>query len=299
LILPLPIDILGDLFNDEVHCWPKIKSRTRAPYLRETKSHLQLLRFFTKILVTAQVFKEESEKLNKRLSEYMSPSLEAFLVVTYANNYNSWVDEGRGAGEIRRSASAATTTTTSTTTPTGGAEAAEMVSPTPARACKIFTANSRGQGKYKGWHQQAMLLYNEVQRVITYQRTHGSRDFEDDLQEFFVRDNKKRSNCDPGREEVRAKNSLLELYPHLRKKGSPSSEFEDSDEDDDQDDGVSDDEDQQEEATLRGQEEQEQEDDAEEDEEDVDDGPAVYKPSSQTSLNSKKRRRVEDDDAGY
>jgi hypothetical protein len=214
--LPSPHLILGDLADQE-KTWPEVESESRAGYLRETAGHIDLLRYFTKICVTAAVFKSKSE--TKMLSKYMSAALEAFLVMVYVNNHDSWLAEYQ-------------------------ASVPGTAVPEPAvlqKSPKWFTANSRGKGKYKGWTKEGMDLYNEVMRVITVQRSNKNYSvFDTKLMKAFVGDNNNKA-VKEAKDEVRAKNSLMDLYPYLRDKCKGHTRYEDSDEELDQDDDDEDD----------------------------------------------------------
>ena len=73
--------------------------------MRETTAHARFLFLFAKTVI-ADTFKKKSPAF-LMLSEYMSINLEAYAVLTYANNYHCWLEEatrsnggGGGAGEV-------------------------------------------------------------------------------------------------------------------------------------------------------------------------------------------------------
>ena len=97
--LPDPRTILGGL--DIVGDGQEDAAEDATPCLRDTKAHKTFLFLFAKTVMLADTFKKNSTV--KLLSEYMGIALEAFAVLTYANNYHSWLEEatrsnGGGAG---------------------------------------------------------------------------------------------------------------------------------------------------------------------------------------------------------
>jgi hypothetical protein len=161
----------------------------------------------------------------KLLSSYMTPHLEAFLVVSYVNGYNKWKskamvdsssDEGRG-GSPEKSAG-------------GNKRPREEDSPAPSlpslssvsmNSTKKFTENARGRGKFKGWTEEGLSLYNKIIEFLEQQRAKDSyygESFETTLRLEF----EKRMNASGGATKedsrggakVKAKNGM-ELCPDV------------------------------------------------------------------------------------
>ena len=171
--LPTPEELVGDLLADDMEDWPEYDTPGRKPLLRETEGHTDLLFHFTKVVVMGPCFRDNST--TKLLSNYMTEHLEAFVVITYINGYNSWMNEvwkkqendgnqevvdirgvvGRTFAGSKRSHSDFLLTSPSS------------VSLTPT---KLFTENARGRGKYKGWSSNGIELYNRIGRILGSQR---------------------------------------------------------------------------------------------------------------------------------
>jgi hypothetical protein len=128
--------------------------------------HTTLLVHFTKIMVTAFVFKSMSR--NERLRKYMPPTAEAYLVVTYVNSYKSWMREFQD-----------------------GKNKAEGNDYTQGdyKALKLYT-NNKGSGIYKGWTAEGYALHKHVTGILKVQRDDPAvmgGVFEDALMAMFTR----------------------------------------------------------------------------------------------------------------
>jgi hypothetical protein len=98
--LPFPDQVLGDLVlpSDQWPVYGAWREEDRTMYLRETMGHRAILRHFTKIAVMAKVF--DNNSWCELISEYMTPSLEAFVILVYVNNHERWFKEcNRMGGE--------------------------------------------------------------------------------------------------------------------------------------------------------------------------------------------------------
>jgi hypothetical protein len=117
------------------------------------------------MVVMAHTFNEYSD--TKLLSYYMTPHLEAFLVVIYVNGYDSWKSEvleessseEEGSPQEKRS---------------GNKRSREQESPPSTKPTKKFTENARGSGKYKGWNNDGLSLYNKIIDILEQQRAKNS-----------------------------------------------------------------------------------------------------------------------------
>lgn len=117
----------------------------RVVCLRETEAHKEFLFLFAHTVVVTPNFKDIAA--HKLLSEFITPSLEAFAVLTYVNNYEQWI-------ENRMVASMAP-------------EIQEKVTKTAKRK---YTSLTRGTGKYSGWAPEGVRLYKDVWNRIKEQR---------------------------------------------------------------------------------------------------------------------------------
>jgi hypothetical protein len=171
--LPHPDDVLGDLAEPDEVDWPKEDQdiSNRLPLLRETDGYMDLLLHFTKIVVMAQVFGECGH--TQLLSSYMTPHLEAFLVVTYVNSYDSWkskvvVDsstEEEGNREQRSAGNKRSRGESSSSLPS--------LSSVSMTSSKKYTENARGRGKFKGWSEAGLSLYNKIVSFLEQQRANN------------------------------------------------------------------------------------------------------------------------------
>jgi hypothetical protein len=103
--------------------------------------------------------------------------LEAFLVVTYVNSYDKWFLECIGnhvsdspqeeSGEEEQSVQISSLTHTTTDTRHPPVAAANTVTPL---VTKRYTANAMGGGKFKGWNEEGLELYQKVAEVLKEQR---------------------------------------------------------------------------------------------------------------------------------
>mgnify|MGYP000116975098 CR=1 FL=1 len=104
----------------------------------------------------------------KRMSEYVTPTLEAFAVLVYKNAFERWNEEF--PSEDIRGAK-----------PDGVSNNTDGLSSlTSSRTiCGfLFTGNSKGSRKYEGWNPAGMKFYNEVLCLIGEQRGRTGCPFE-------------------------------------------------------------------------------------------------------------------------
>jgi hypothetical protein len=170
-------------------------------YLREAKGYMEVLFHFTKVVVMASTFIAHSNR--KLLSHYMSPNLEAFLVLTYVNNYDAWKAEMEGEQfPSNQDATSEEDEEEDQENEENNQQLAgskrdrdgnsRLVSPV-SKAKKKFTANPRGKGKFKGWSEEGMVLYKKLTKIVKQQRADKKlgEDFEALLLEEFLSRNKK------------------------------------------------------------------------------------------------------------
>jgi hypothetical protein len=141
LTWPDPNSVLGDLKlrNDQ---WPEYETVERTKYLRQTPAHQMLMVHFTKGVIMKDVF-DANAKVNM-FSNYMSPQLEAFIVITYVNNYDSWMQKANSS----------------------------YVPPRRFFQEQGTTATSKPatRGKYNGWAEEGIELFNVISDILEEQR---------------------------------------------------------------------------------------------------------------------------------
>jgi hypothetical protein len=173
--------VLGDLAYHQ-DTWPNYDDPQpqRKPFLRETPSHQHLLHMFTRVTVGLDLFKKNSKL--RPLTEYMGVCLEAFLVLTYHNSYQAWMDEWHRSKGTR-----------------GQPALSDLSDATGDSSKKHYTADARGRGKYKGWTDEGIDLYNRICEVLVRQRSDPDpklAQFEKELMDLFSGGAKKAGNKD-------------------------------------------------------------------------------------------------------
>ena len=136
--LPTPEELLGDYIKPQSE-WPTYDDAERRPCLRETEAHSELLFLFMEDVVITKCFRRCATA--KKLSAYMHFSLEGYLVLTDVNSYESWKSEVDSSSDTNQ----------------------EPTAP-------LYTAKSRGKGKYKGWSTEGIMLYNQLCLIAKEQR---------------------------------------------------------------------------------------------------------------------------------
>jgi transcription elongation factor Elf1 len=184
--------LLGDLNIGNKASWPCYEDGNRQDYLREVPAYKDLVFYFLKEVLHNEDFSGNS--FQEELSGYVDATLEAYLVLTYVNSYANWMDEC-----TKQEAAAA------------GGSVSELSN--SDSSAKRFTSKGRGSGKYRGWSQEGIELYNEMVDVIEKQRQHNGKDvlkdFERDLQSKFVNEKSgNRNGGDSGRPKKKARNSI-------------------------------------------------------------------------------------------
>ena len=162
--LPEPKAILGGLdVEGNVH-----PEEDASPCLRETSAHKEFLYRFAKTVMIADSFKKYSTSL--LLSDYMSTNLESYAVLTYVNNYECWKEEA-------------------SRTPRRGEEVSEVTGPSSSDGSKRrYTESTRGTGKFKGWAEAGINLYNSIDTKLEQQRDDPALgdDFDKKLRTWYL-----------------------------------------------------------------------------------------------------------------
>lgn len=161
--------MIGGLADKEA-VWPLFMDPDREAYLRETTGHMILLKQFTRLCVTAGVFKEKAT--TERLSEYMEPGLEAFLVLTYVNNYCPWMKKWEA---MKKAAE------------TGVAESLPDDDISEYTEDRLFTNSPKGVGKYKGWTPEGRALHRRMKAIIQRHRS-DNKEFGNVLEDLLIQE---------------------------------------------------------------------------------------------------------------
>jgi hypothetical protein len=107
----------------------------------------------------------------KRMSEYVTPTLEAFAVLVYKNAFETWNEEF--PSEDNRGAE--------TDGVSDSADGLSSLTSSGTIRGFLFTGNSKGSRQYEGWDPAGMKFYNEVLKLIGEQRGRTGCPFEQNL----------------------------------------------------------------------------------------------------------------------
>jgi hypothetical protein len=234
VVLPKPEEILGDLNGaeilppDDIDYVPVDPTIPKKPCLRETKAHEELIYHFTKCVVTTSTFNSNSGK--HLLEKYLWPSLESFLVVAYTNNYETWMEEieRKQEQENQRKRKARDGEDEEDVNDRDEVDKDSSSSDddvvTPNSSAKKFT-RKRGSGKYNGWSQEAIRLYNRVYEVLKVQRKDRTDDvlkyFDDNMKKRFTSKNSSKMMPNRGVEQDRAASDEMEYYRRNKENETP------------------------------------------------------------------------------
>jgi hypothetical protein len=129
--------------------------------LRETQAHSDFLVLFAQTVVMKDVYR--AKHTTGLLGDFMGPNLEAFAVLTYTNNYDRWKEQCEIAALPEE----------------------ERANRRPV-AVRRFTEGARGGGKYRGWDETGIRMYNDLAARIKLQAgTLELHNFELDLKNKF------------------------------------------------------------------------------------------------------------------
>jgi hypothetical protein len=115
---------------------------------------------FLECVIPSSEWKLHARK--KRLSVYITPTLEAFAVLVYKNAFTKWEVEFQLNDEDDGTETSSLTTSSS-------------------NHRFLYTGDSKGSRKYEGWNAEGMRLYNDLVDLITQQCGRAGCTFERDL----------------------------------------------------------------------------------------------------------------------
>ena len=151
---------------------------TRGLRDRETAKHYQwFCENFMTCVIPSSEWKLKSR--NKRMSEYVTVSLEACAVLMYYNAFPVWNQRWTVDTVATEDGSE-----TSDEVEQASDEDADDVSTLSGLTLKkgfMFTAESKGARKYEGWNHEGMAFYNDLLALVEKQRAHPGCSFEHDL----------------------------------------------------------------------------------------------------------------------
>jgi hypothetical protein len=105
----------------------------------------------------------------KKLSQYVTTTLEAFAVVVYYNSFEVWNQRWRA--EVAAASSIS-----------GSEEIDDVSTLSGETKCTFrFTGDSKGSRKYEGWNSAGVEFYNDLLSLVERQRARPGCTFERDL----------------------------------------------------------------------------------------------------------------------
>jgi hypothetical protein len=166
--------------------------------LRETaaaKNYQWFCENFMECAIPSAEWKLQSRR--KKLSEYVTTTLEAFAIVVYYNSFDVW--NQRWSVE--------------TSTEIAGNDGNDDVSTlTAATKCSFrFTGDSKGSRKYEGWNSAGVGFYNELLGLVEKQRNAPGCPFERKLLTALISRPRKGRAGEEEDQQPKARNHMSEL----------------------------------------------------------------------------------------
>ena len=145
--------------------------------------------------VPSAEWKLQSRK--KKLSEYVTTTLEAFAIVVYYNSFEVWNQQWK----VETGAETAS-----------NEESDDVSTITTATRCAFrFTGDSKGSRKYEGWNSDGVGFYNELLSLVEKQRNTSGCPFECNLLIALVSKPRTGRASDTDDQQPRARNHMSEL----------------------------------------------------------------------------------------
>lgn len=222
--MPDPDLILGEL-NGPTKDWP-VNDEEREDWLREVPEYQTILFNFLKEVLSKDEFRAKSGR--DLLSSYVPECLEAYVILAYVNGYDSWKEECERQAGILPPVDTVTTREAVMGGREDGASSSSVSAVSYVTAGKRFTSKGRGSGKYKGWSDEGIELYNKLVEIIEKQRKDTTddrlKDFERKLKERFNTAKRGNQGENSGRDKKRAKNAIGAALASITNRFTCSSE---------------------------------------------------------------------------
>jgi hypothetical protein len=132
----------------------------------------------------------------KKLSQYVTSTLEAFAVLLYTNSFDVWNQRWR----VDSAASGSD----------GSDDLSTLSGATPKCAFR-FTGDSKGSRKYEGWNSAGMEFYNELLSLVENQRNQPGCTFEHKLLTALASTPRRGRANDAESQPPKARNHVSEL----------------------------------------------------------------------------------------
>jgi hypothetical protein len=176
---------------------------TRGLRDAETAKHyLWFCEHFMACVIPSADWKLKSR--NKRMSEYVTVSLEAFAILMYYNAFPVW-DQRWTVDTVTTDGS-----DTSAALEASDEDDVSTLSGLTPKKGFMFTGESKGAKKYEGWNNEGMAFYNDLLALVEKQRGHPGCTFEHDLLVALSK-KKSRGGIDAENQPPQVRNQVDEL----------------------------------------------------------------------------------------
>jgi hypothetical protein len=172
--------------------------------LRDAETAVHYLWFcehFMECVIPSTEWKLKSR--NKKLSQYVTTTLEAFAVLMYYNSFPVWNQRWRTVGTEDTDHTMASTSDDSD-------DVSDISGLTQQKGFR-FTAGSKGSKKYEGWNSDGMECYNAILGLVEKQRERRGCTFEYDLLVALSKKKKKGRGTSEESQPPRVRNHMDEL----------------------------------------------------------------------------------------
>jgi hypothetical protein len=164
------------------------------------KNYLWFCEHFMECVIPSAEWKLKSR--NKKLSQYVTATLEAFAVLMYYNSFPVW--------NQRWTVDTVDTDSTTASTTDESDDLSAISGLTPKQGFR-FTAESKGSKKFEGWNSEGMECYNDLLGLVEKQRGRTGCTFEYDLLVALSTKQKKRRGNGAESQPPRVRNHMDEL----------------------------------------------------------------------------------------
>ena len=127
------------------------------------EAYLWFCENFMECVITSHEWKMKSRK--QKMSEYLTPTLEAFAILMYSNSYEVWNQRWKSQAS------------TSSNSSREGDDMSTL-SGASSKASFKYTGDSKGCQKYRGWNREGMDFYNQLLDLVEFQRQRAGCSFE-------------------------------------------------------------------------------------------------------------------------
>ena len=189
--------------NPDTFLLPATSNNQSLRGLRDGATAEQYLWFcehFMECVIPSAEWKLKSR--NKKMSEYVTATLEAFAVLTYCNSFPVWNQRWNVQADNTGGAADSTSDDSDDFSAISGL--------TPKKGFR-FTAESKGSKKYEGWNSEGMKCYNDLLTLVEQQRGRRGCTFEYDLLVALSTKRKKGRGSSDENQPPRVRNHMDEL----------------------------------------------------------------------------------------